>query len=516
VLNGGGQFGVGGPHRLALERMVSGPFTDVEVIQRNADGDEITLELDPALAPRIAVDAMDQPGGLALMAFALRELYEVSKECSQTKLLDLKTYLDPAFGGLGGSIARRADEVLGGFNEETQKALPRVFAPLVYVREQDGVATRRREQLDTWADDPAALDLIEAFTNARLMVKRGRQDEAPSVEVAHEALRLRDRVAREAKAWVDEGRPDFRLWRHEILDPARALLDEAGLLVELERTRDMEDFLIPESDRLLAELLCSATDHPRRERIGLRLSEIGDPRRGVGVIDGVPDILWCEIPAPAGTTVEVEGHGAFEVTPFRMAAYPITYVQYLAFLQAHDGYRSDAWWTDLEKEPEPGPQRRPYASYPVDTVSWADATAFCRWLSARLGSEVRLPDEWEWQWAAQSAHADFVYPWGPKWREGLANTSESGIGRTTGVGMYPGGCSGQGVYDLAGNIWEWCRNLYDDPRGTEPGAEGSRVVRGGSWDRSRDYARADYRYNYHPGYRGDYHGFRVVCGSPIR
>ncbi len=537
VLNRGGQFSVGRPHRLALERMVAGPVTDVELIRRNAQGVEttLTLELDPDLAPCIAAEAMDQEGGLALMAFALREHYDACMGCSRTRRLDLKTYVDPAFGGLGGAIARRADEVLDRFGDKAQKALFRLFALLVYVREQGGVATRRIEPLDTWAADSTALDLIEAFTSARLFVKRGRQDEIPSVEVAHEALlrewpklvewiadkqealRLRDRVVREAKTWATKGRPDFQLWRHELLDPARALLEEAGLLIDLESNHDIEDFLIPESDRLEAELLCNTTDHPRREQIGVRLSEIGDTRRGVGVIDGVLDILWCPIPAGKVMIEEQEQkHTLFEVSSFQMSAYPITHAHYQVFLQANDGYRSDDWWTDLEKQPEPGSQLRPYASYPADNVSWYDATAFCRWLSARLGFDVWLPNEWEWQWAAQSARDDFVYPWGPQWQAGVANTYESGIGRTTAVGMYPGGRSEQGVYDLAGNVWEWCRNLYADPRRAEPKSDASRGLRGGSWYFNRGPARAGARSLDHPDGRADGHGFRVVFCSPIR
>jgi len=157
-----------------------------------------------------------------------------------------------------------------------------------------------------------------------------------------------------------------------------------------------------------------------------------------------------------------------------MAAYLVTYAQYQAFLDAEDGYRSDRWWKDLHKETEPGRQLRRYASYPAHHVSWHDATAFCRWLSAKLGFEVRLPDEWEWQWAAQSARPDFVYPWGPAWREGAANTRESGISRTTAVEMYGEGRSLQAVQDLAGNVWEWCRNEHSDPRKTSPGGDESR------------------------------------------
>ena len=107
-------------------------------------------------------------------------------------------------------------------------------------------------------------------------------------------------------------------------------------------------------------------------------------------------------------------------------------------------------------------------------------------------------------------------PVGPEWREGAANTNESEIRRTTAVGMYPQGDSLQGVSDLAGNVWEWCRNEYEKPERTQPGGTESRVLRGGSWYFIREYARAGYRYYSHPGDRISNLGFRVVCSSPIR
>ena len=77
------------------------------------------------------------------------------------------------------------------------------------------------------------------------------------------------------------------------------------------------------------------------------------------------------------------------------------------------------------------PGRASSPNHPMTDVSWHDATAFCRWLSARLKFQVRLPDEQEWQWAAQSARPEFVYPWGSEWGKGPANTSESHINRPT-------------------------------------------------------------------------------------
>jgi hypothetical protein len=66
------------------------------------------------------------------------------------------------------------------------------------------------------------------------------------------------------------------------------------------------------------------------------------------------------------------------------------------------------------------------------------------------------------------------------------------------------------------NVWEWCRNEYSDPKVTKAGGDESRVLRGGSWIRNQDFARAAFRVVPRPSFRNDYLGFRVVCVSRIR
>ena len=141
--------------------------------------------------------------------------------------------------------------------------------------------------------------------------------------------------------------------------------------------------------------------------------------------------------------------------------------------------------------------------------------AFCRWLSTRVGFEVRLPHEAEWQQAATGGQPHNIYPWGPEWVDGVANTHESRLSRTTAVGMYPDGVSGQGVFDLVGNVWEWCMNSRDKPRALTPDRKVGRVLRGGSWRNLQDDARAAFRGGRGLGARISGIGFRVVCVSPI-
>ncbi len=134
-------------------------------------------------------------------------------------------------------------------------------------------------------------------------------------------------------------------------------------------------------------------------------------------------------------TIESESHD-FQVSRFRIARYPVTWIQYRAFADAEDGYRNKAWWQDLEKLSEPGELRWAFANYPVINISWYDAVAFCRWLSAKSKLDIRLPAEWEWQWAAVGATQQ-DYPWPGDWNPARANQMDAGIGRTVAAGMYP-------------------------------------------------------------------------------
>jgi formylglycine-generating enzyme required for sulfatase activity len=225
-------------------------------------------------------------------------------------------------------------------------------------------------------------------------------------------------------------------------------------------------------------------------RWGNILAERGDPRPGVGVVDGVPDIAWVGIPAGS---VDIKGQ-TFEVKPFHMARYPVTYAQYQVFVDALDGYADPDWWAYSEEatawrkeNPQPREAEWPIANRPRERVSWYEAVAFCRWLSAKRGETIRLPTEWEWQWAAQGKDGR-AYPWGDDYLPGFANIHEvrSGAGpyylrETSAVGMYPQGASPFGVLDMSGNVREWCLNEYGTPENVDLGGGSTRVLRGGSW-----------------------------------
>ncbi|NWJ48672.1 MAG: SUMF1/EgtB/PvdO family nonheme iron enzyme [Chloroflexi bacterium] len=294
----------------------------------------------------------------------------------------------------------------------------------------------------------------------------------------------------------------------------------------------------PESERemMLREIADLNTSHTRRLQIGDRLSEIGDPRRGVGVReDGLPDIAW--LPVYPGGRLEIEEQ-TFEIQLFYyIAKYQVTYAQYKAFVKATDGYQNREWWQGFPEKYQPqrlDEQKQKGLSNPSDRVSWYQAVAFGRWLNKHMqgwqltssedignpliignNAEVRLPTEWEWQWAAQGGSQQREYPWGA-WQEGYANTVEAGLKRTTAVGMYPQGAATCGAMDISGNLLEWCQNKYQKP--SEVVVDGSgemRVIRGGAFPGSRTLASCMSRNHVIP-HRGSLaFGFRVVLCSAI-
>lgn len=178
--------------------------------------------------------------------------------------------------------------------------------------------------------------------------------------------------------------------------------------------------------------------------------------------------------------------------------YPVTQAQYAEFVDktGHTPPTAEHWpdysWRD-------GRVPRGKENHPVVLVSFADAVAFCEWLSGRLGFEVRLPTEGEWEYATKGpqsgAERERAYPWGDGFDPEKCNTWESGIHVTSPVGIFPHGRRPDGPEEMAGNVWEWTSSLYkpypykpDDGR-EDPAAEGSRVLRGGSWRHPADHAR---------------------------
>ncbi|MCU0243682.1 MAG: formylglycine-generating enzyme family protein [Acidobacteria bacterium] len=155
----------------------------------------------------------------------------------------------------------------------------------------------------------------------------------------------------------------------------------------------------------------------------------------------------------------------------------------------------------------------PRGDRPVINVSWRDAAAFCDWLSGKTGRQVRLPTEAEWEYAccggdsSPGMHADDAQAW----HSGNADYQTHAVMKKVPNAL--------GLYDMLGNVWEWCGDWYDpayysrsdgqDPKGP---AEGRfRVVRGGSWVNEPGFCTASNRRGCDPDYTGGGLGFRVVA-----
>ena len=139
--------------------------------------------------------------------------------------------------------------------------------------------------------------------------------------------------------------------------------------------------------------------------------------------------------------------------------------------------------------------------HPVVLVSAPDAGAYCAWKGRERGRACRLPSEDQWELAARGAGGRY-FPWGNGWRPRLANTAEQGPYRTTPVEAYPQGRSPQGLFDMAGNVFQWT---------STPGRPGYRMLKGCSWDDQGGICRAAARHDRKAGSRHILIGFRCAC-----
>jgi formylglycine-generating enzyme required for sulfatase activity len=223
---------------------------------------------------------------------------------------------------------------------------------------------------------------------------------------------------------------------------------------------------------------------------------------------------------------------------FWMGKYEVTQGEYLEVVGNNPSYFRNGTTPDYTTGTA-GPVTNEL-QHPVERVSWIDATNYCALLTERErfggrlpeGYEYRLPTEAQWEYACR-AGTTTAFHYGGALRSGMANFNghfeyppcggdeycynPSGIhlGRTVEVGSYAP--NAWGLYDMHGNVWEWCMDWYagslpggsvTDPTGPTTGS--SRVFRGGSYYYDANHCRSALRFWSAPGYRGGYLGFRVA------
>ncbi len=203
------------------------------------------------------------------------------------------------------------------------------------------------------------------------------------------------------------------------------------------------------------------------------------------------------------------------VPPFLMGRYPVTQAQ----------WRAVASLPSVERELNPDPSSFKGNTHPVENVTWFDAMEFCARLSAHTHRTYTLPSEAQWEYACR-AGTTTPFHFGETLTTDLANyggryTFASGLKgvfrqETTEVGSFPP--NGFGLYDMHGNVWEWCLDHFHDSYNGAP-ADGSawvteenkpRILRGGSWLSFPRYCRCACRNFFNPAYRDGSNGFRVV------
>lgn len=296
---------------------------------------------------------------------------------------------------------------------------------------------------------------------------------------------------------------------------------------------------------------------PRRVEAGEVLAQLGDPRSEVMTLAGME---FCQVPAGPflmgsrkgekdSFEEEYEQHEVDLAYDYAIGRYPVTVAQFAEFVE-RSGHR--VWDEDALSGP---------ANAPVNWVRWPEALSFCRWLTETWkeekriteGWEVRLPSEAEWEKAARgglevpSSVGFFpvgswpetstlelnpeparVYPWRGIFDANLGNSGETGIGRQSAVGCFPGGASPYGTEELSGNVWEWTQSIFAADYGAPPtkypyvagdGREdldspALRVLRGGAFGYVPWSVRCAVRYRDEPSARFIVIGFRVVV-SPF-
>lgn len=277
--------------------------------------------------------------------------------------------------------------------------------------------------------------------------------------------------------------------------------------------------LVPRVIHQLAELIHGGhLTAVERAQAADSLGLLGDPRPGVSTV--VPDLIRFE-GGKVTIGAEKEKHTVV-LSPYLLSRYPITNAQYLVFVR-DDGYSKQQYWSKRGWEWLQGAGSvadrfdtiNGIDTHPITEITWYEALAYTRWLSTRTGRTVRLPSEAEWEFAASGSERR-KYPWGNRTSDDTTNHRDTGIGRTTAVGIFPGDRTPEGVCDLGGNVWEWCSSLaknypYRPADGREDlEAPGSRMLRGGSYDGIRSEMHGTHRRPVEPHARVSLIGFRIA------
>jgi formylglycine-generating enzyme required for sulfatase activity len=311
--------------------------------------------------------------------------------------------------------------------------------------------------------------------------------------------------------------PKFKAW--QLFDEAKTwrLLNEArGLIVggnvSPDKLKQAEEFLAKANELGLNDEQQAVHQYLQAKLPGRR----ADGQKPEGLAAGALPVDPHDVPmvlVPAGKFTRGSTLGEDEkpvrqiyLNAFYIDKFEVTVGQYASYLEA----------TGMEEPPDWSIMNQPqHRRRPVVNVSWEDAVNYCKWAGKRL------PTEAEWEKAARGTDGR-IYPWGNE----APTRLHANYGRKdwddhhalTPVGSFEAGKSPYGLYDMAGNAWEWVFDWYGhdyykkspekNPIGPAKGSE--KVVRGGSWLYVSEFLRTAHRFNAQPMNRHFGYGFRCA------
>jgi len=195
---------------------------------------------------------------------------------------------------------------------------------------------------------------------------------------------------------------------------------------------------------------------------------------------------------------------------YEMGKYPVTIAEYMHFANKNEKHLPE-WKEELGRYEK----MNLTANAPIIGVSWNDAVAYCNWLNEQQKEYVyRLPTETEWEYVCRAGTTTSwsfgedekeldKYAWYDKNSYDLGEEHEDYGTHIVGEKLP----NPWGLFDMHGNVFEWCEDWYDEK-------EERKVLRGGSWYYSSSSSRSAFRYRLFPSYRSSVVGFRLLRTLP--
>jgi formylglycine-generating enzyme required for sulfatase activity/uncharacterized caspase-like protein/energy-coupling factor transporter ATP-binding protein EcfA2 len=493
-------------------------------------------ELGEGLLTAILRDVRDEKNVLPLLEFALTQLWEHREK----RRLTFAVY--DKLGGVMGALNKHADFIYDSLQPQEQEWAKRICLMLVRtgLGERDTRQRQTKRELAQLANDVALQDFqvaLDQLVAGRLLVTGKDGDGEAWVDMAHEAL---------MEKWLY-----FAKWREEKRDVLRLVNRIRDAFDECDRVTDQDKFLLPEGVvAQIEEVEAAINDYltPEQENFVQRNRYKYKPWLDRANLPEMVDIpsgtFWMGSPEGIGNDDEKPYHQV-TVKAFRMGKYPVTQAQ----------WRTVAISPKVAIDLSLNPAYHRGEDKPVEQITWYEAQEFCARLSRLTGENYRLPSEAEWEYACRAGASEYTeysfgddpsqlddYGWygnnsGDRaidadqiWKEvNQDNNRYFERIRQNNCGTHPVGlkaANAWGLYDLHGNVWEWCADDWhdsyegapidsqiwiEDIKNHEDGGATKKLLRGGSWDTDAQYCRSAFRLNYNARDRNFSLGFRVVC-----